>query len=104
MAVPVLGILYALAGLVSGGRDVLNQIVISATAVQAYRTEAFALLGTFMWFGYGLGTAAAGQLGQHAGPSAIYLGAAVAGIAAAVALLGFREPRRDTRDDVDATP
>jgi hypothetical protein len=85
----VLAIVYALAGLVSGGRDVLNQIVIAANAVRAYRSEAFALLGTFMWLGYGLGTAAAGQLEQHAGTSAIYLVAAGAGLAAAVALLGY---------------
>jgi predicted MFS family arabinose efflux permease len=104
VTIPVLGILYAVAGLVSGGRDVLNQIVIAATAVQDYRTEAFALLGTFMWLGYGVGTAAAGQLEQHAGTSAIYLAAAVAGLAAAVALLGFRGQRRDIPDDVPATP
>lgn len=104
VTVPVLGILYALAGLVSGGRDVLNQIVIAATAVQAYRIEAFALLGTFMWLGYGVGTAAAGQLEQHVGTSAIYLAAAVAGLAAAVALLGFRGQRLDAPVDVPATP
>lgn len=102
--IPVLGILYAAAGLVSGSRDVLNQIVIATTAVQAYRTEAFALLGTFMWLGYGVGTAAAGQLEQRAGTSAIYLAAAIAGLAAAVALLGFRGQRRDTPDDMRATP
>ncbi|HEX6335977.1 MAG TPA: MFS transporter [Jiangellaceae bacterium] len=104
VVIPVLGILYAAAGLVSGSRDVLNSIVIATTAVQAYRTEAFALLGTFMWLGYGVGTAAAGQLEQRAGTSAIYLAAAIAGLAAAVALLGFRGQRRGTPDDMRVTP
>ncbi len=95
VAVSVLGILYAAAGLVSGGRDVLNQIVIAATAVRAYRTEAFALLSTFMWLGYGAGTAAAGQLEHHASPSTIYVAAAGAGFTASLALLGFRRRHRD---------
>jgi MFS family permease len=84
--------LYLAAGLVSGGRDALNQIVIADYTPAVYRTEAFAWLTTFMWMGYGVGTSVAGQVEEHIGTSAIYPTGATAGLIAAIVVTFVRYP------------
>jgi hypothetical protein len=58
-AVVVTVALFAIAGLTSGARDVVNQVFLSGLSVDA-RSRAFAWLGTFMWAGYSAGTLTAG--------------------------------------------
>jgi MFS family permease len=82
-AVPLLVLGYLAAGLAGGARDTVNQLLLTGTAPPAYRTEAFAWLGTFMWAGFGLGTATAGQLQDRAGSTAVYVAAAGAALLAA---------------------
>ncbi|MEV5508532.1 hypothetical protein [Streptomyces orinoci] len=77
-------------GLVGGPRDTLHQVVLGKAAPEEHRTEAFAWMSTFMWAGYGVGSAVAGQLAGAGGGSAgrAFLGAAVAAaLASAVSLL-----------------
>lgn len=68
-ALVVIGGLYLAAGLVSGGRDALNQFVIADYTPARYRTEAFAWLNTFMWMGYGLGPPSLGRWKSTSGPA-----------------------------------
>ncbi|MFG6191349.1 MFS transporter [Nonomuraea sp. JJY05] len=77
-----LAVLIFLAGLVTGPRDAVVPTLLAEHAPARYRTEVFAWLNTFMWAGYGLGTAVAGQL---TGPSDTGGAAFVAAAAAAVA-------------------
>lgn len=96
LAVPgpavVIAILYLVAGLSSGGRDALNQVVLSS-ASSVSPSATFAVLGTFMWGGYSLGSWTAGRL-SPLGPSAMFVTAAVALVVAAVliGLFAFRSP------------
>jgi MFS family permease len=72
-----------LMGLLQGARDTLLTSLLADQAPATQRTEAFALLNTFMWLGYGVGTAVAGQLtGPTDGGGPAFL------LAAAAALLG----------------
>lgn len=76
--------------MIGGPRDTLHQLVLSDVATEGHRTEVFAWMSTFMWAGYGLGTAVAGQLVSLTGgrPHAVFLAAAVAAaVAAATSLL-----------------
>jgi MFS family permease len=78
-----LAVLISLAGLVTGPRDAVVPTLLAEHAPARYRTEVFAWLNTFMWAGYGLGTAVAGQL---TGPRDT--GGAAFGAAAAAAVAG----------------
>ncbi|MEV0198350.1 MFS transporter, partial [Nonomuraea sp. NPDC050691] len=61
-----LAVLIGLVGLVTGPRDAVVPVLLAEHAPARYRTEVFAWLNTFMWAGYGLGTAVAGRLtGLH---------------------------------------
>ncbi|MEU7859351.1 MFS transporter [Nonomuraea sp. NPDC049141] len=78
-----LAVLITLIGLVTGPRDAVVPALLADHAPARYRTEVFAWLNTFMWTGYGLGTAVAGRLtGPHA------TGGAAFGAATAAALTG----------------
>lgn len=74
---------FLAAGLAGGARDTLNQLLLTETAPAVYRTEAFSWLGTFMWTGFGIGTAVAGQLQSRLGTPSVFLAAAAASVLAA---------------------
>ncbi|MGC7102570.1 MFS transporter [Amycolatopsis lurida] len=76
----LIGTLLVMVGLVGGPRDALHQLVLSDAAPEGHRTEVFAWLSTFMWAGYGFGTALSGQLVAMAGgqPHTTFILAAVA--------------------------
>lgn len=57
-----LGGLITLTGLITGPRDALQHVLLAEEAPAHQRTEVFAWLNSFMWGGYGLGTAIAGAL------------------------------------------
>ncbi|MFK4042757.1 MFS transporter [Nonomuraea wenchangensis] len=80
-----LAVLIGLAGLVTGPRDAVVPALLAAHAPARYRTEVFAWLNTFMWAGYGLGTAVAGRLtGLHDTGGAAFGAAAAAAVAGAI--------------------
>jgi hypothetical protein len=91
-----LGLLFAIFGLLSGPRDALQQLLLNDAGPSRSRTETFAWLNTFMWGGFGLGTAVAGRLAGDP-PSALRSGAA-AGLLAALVVLGQQRLRRATDD------
>ena len=70
-------------GLVTGPRDAIVPVLLAEHAPARYRTEVFAWLNTFMWAGYGLGTAVAGRLADDSGVAA-YGAAAVAAVGGAL--------------------
>lgn len=75
--------LIALVGMLTGPRGTLQQSLLSASPTGHGGTEVFAWLNTFMWTGYGLGTAIAGNLTTpHEDGTTAFIAAA------AVALLG----------------
>ncbi|TDC54622.1 MFS transporter [Jiangella ureilytica] len=76
--VVVLAAVFLLLGVASGARDTVTQLVLGETAPPDRRTETFGWLNTFMWTGYGLGTAAAGRLAELGGTASVYLVAAAA--------------------------
>ncbi|GAA3794476.1 MFS transporter [Sphaerisporangium flaviroseum] len=80
-----LAVLITLVGLVTGPRDAVVPTLLAEHATGRYRTEVFAWLNTFMWAGYGLGTALAGRLtGPHDTGSAAFAAAAAAAVAGAI--------------------
>lgn len=79
-----LACLYLTAGIASGSRDTLNQVMLSSAAPPGNQAESFAWLNTFMWAGYGAGTATAGQVQSHFHSTAVFLLAATAAVTAAV--------------------
>ncbi|WP_336207077.1 MFS transporter [Nonomuraea sp. LPB2021202275-12-8] len=80
-----LAVLITLVGLVTGPRDAVVPTLLAEHASALYRTEVFAWLNTFMWVGYGLGTAFAGQLtGPHDTGIAAFGAAAAAAVAGAI--------------------
>ncbi|NJP92491.1 MFS transporter [Nonomuraea sp. FMUSA5-5] len=87
-----LAVLVTLAGLVTGPRDAAVPALLADHAPARYRTEVFAWLNTFMWAGYGLGTAVAGHLtGPHdTGATALAVAAAAAGAGAILAAVTSR--------------
>jgi MFS family permease len=87
-----LAVLIACAGLVTGPRDAAVPALLADHAPARYRTEVFAWLNTFMWAGYGLGTAVAGHLtGPHdTGATALAAGSAAAAAAAILAAAASR--------------
>ncbi|MGW5161765.1 MFS transporter [Nonomuraea wenchangensis] len=79
-----LAVLIGLAGLVTGPRDAVVPALLADHAPARYRTEVFAWLNTFMWAGYGLGTAVAGRLtGLGDTGGAAFAAAAAAAVAGA---------------------
>jgi hypothetical protein len=87
---PALGVLFVAIGLASGGRDTLTQLVLGEATPAPYRTEVFAWLSTFMWAGYGGGTAIAGQIATLGGATPAFLAAATAGVIAAGMVVRLR--------------
>jgi len=89
--------LIALVGLLTGPRDTLQQTMLGASASDRGRTEVFAWLNTFMWTGYGLGTAIAGNLTnpREDGTTAFTAAAAVALLGAAL-VTALHRPTPDT--------
>lgn len=87
-----LALLITLVGLVTGPRDAAVPALLADHTHARYRTEVFAWLGTFMWTGYGLGTAVAGRLtGPHdTGATALAVAAATAAAAAILAAAAGR--------------
>ncbi|GAA3235702.1 MFS transporter [Nonomuraea helvata] len=80
-----LALLVTLVGLVTGPRDAVVPALLADHAPARYRTEVFAWLNTFMWAGYGLGTAVAGRLtGPHDTGATAFGAAAVAAVAGAI--------------------
>jgi MFS family permease len=87
-----LAVLITVTGLLTGPRDTLQPALLTEHAPVYYRTEVFAWLNTFMWTGYGLGTAIAGILtgpGDN-GATAFTTAAIVALLGAAVAAVFYR--------------
>jgi MFS family permease len=86
----VFGLILLCIGLVGGPRDTLHGLVLGEAAPARSRTEAFGWMGTFMWAGYAIGTATAGQLVSRAdnetGPAFIAAGCGAA-VAALLSLL-----------------
>jgi MFS family permease len=81
----VLAVLITAFGLLSGPRDAAVPTLLAETASVRHRVEVFAWLNTFMWTGYGLGTAVAGRLtGPHNDGSAAFAAAAIVALAAAI--------------------
>jgi MFS family permease len=79
-----LAVLITLVGLVTGPRDAVVPALLADHAPARYRIEVFAWLNTFMWAGYGLGTAVAGRLtGPHDTGTTAFGAAAAAAIAGA---------------------
>ncbi|MCG5219229.1 MFS transporter [Streptosporangium soli] len=87
-----LAILITFVGLVTGPRDAAVPALLADHTPARYRTEVFAWLNTFMWAGYGLGTAVAGHLtGPHdTGATALTAAAAAAAAAAILAAVASR--------------
>ncbi len=85
----VFGGLLLAVGLVGGPRDTLHQLVLGDVVPARYTTEAFAWMGSFMWVGYSLGTALAGQLVSHAGGRVDIAFYGAGGAAAVAALLSL---------------
>ncbi|MEV1178199.1 MFS transporter [Nonomuraea sp. NPDC049784] len=84
-----LALLITLVGLVTGPRDAVVPALLADHAPARYRTEVFAWLNTFMWGGYGLGTAVAGQLtGPHDTGATAFAAAATAAVAGAILAAG----------------
>ncbi|MGN9843162.1 MFS transporter [Nonomuraea sp. H19] len=78
-----LAVLITATGLVTGPRDAALPALLADHAGAPYRTEVFGWLNTFMWTGYGLGTAIAGHLtGPHDSGTVAF------GAAAAATLMG----------------
>ncbi|SEH03492.1 Predicted arabinose efflux permease, MFS family [Nonomuraea solani] len=90
-----LAVLITVVGLVTGPRDAAVPTLLADHAPARYRTEVFAWLNTFMWAGYGLGTAVAGRLTgpQDTGATAFATAAAAAMAGALLAVVANRYTR-----------
>ncbi|MFI6909946.1 MFS transporter [Nonomuraea sp. NPDC050394] len=95
-----LAVLITLVGLATGPRDAVVPALLADHAPARYRTEVFAWLNTFMWAGYGLGTAVAGRLTgpvgdglEGTGPAAFVAAAAGAVLAAVAGWFAARSAR-----------
>ncbi|MEU4535918.1 MFS transporter [Streptosporangium sp. NPDC023825] len=87
-----LAALITMAGLATGPRDALHPTLLAEHAPTRHRTEVFAWLNTFMWTGYGLGTAVAGHLSEpDTGGAAAFTAASVVALSSAiVAAVAYR--------------
>lgn len=92
----LLGGLVTLTGLVTGPRDTISTALLAEHAPHRYRAEVFAWLNTFMWTGYGAGTALAGAVTRPGDDgAAAFAAAAVAAALAAPAVAALLRPARD---------
>ncbi|MFI6299369.1 MFS transporter [Nonomuraea sp. NPDC050790] len=91
-----LAALATLVGLVTGPRDAVVPALLADHASAHHRTEVFAWLNTFMWAGYGLGTAIAGRLTDQ-GDTGTAAFTAAAGAAVAGAILAAAAGRSALR-------
>lgn len=95
-----LALLITLVGALTGPRDNLQPVLLAENAPAEHRTEVFAWLNTFMWTGYGMGTAVAGHLTAPGtdGHASFIAASAIALLGAAVAA-GLHRPAalQDTR-------
>ncbi|HEX4817176.1 MAG TPA: MFS transporter [Nonomuraea sp.] len=84
--------LITLVGLVTGPRDAAVPALLADHTPARYHTEVFAWLNTFMWVGYGLGTAVAGHLTgpRDTGATAFATAAAAAAACAILATVASR--------------
>ncbi|MEU8251948.1 MFS transporter [Nonomuraea sp. NPDC048916] len=93
-----LGLVITVTGLLTGPRDTLQPALLAEQTPALYRTEVFAWLNTFMWSGYGLGTAVAGHL---TGPTdtgmAAFTAAAAVALLAAILVAVFYRPSLGTQ-------
>ncbi|MEU3265718.1 MFS transporter [Streptomyces bacillaris] len=103
-ALPFLAAAFALTGLVSGARDTLEQTLLGDASPNHQRTETFAWLTTFMWAGFALGSAAAGQLTTRLNPAAPYLAGAAACLAATLTAALLARNASPDRAAPEATP
>jgi MFS family permease len=79
-----LAALITVTGLLTGPRDTLQSTLLADRTPARYRTEVFSWLNTFMWIGYGLGTATAGNLtgpGDSAAAAVALMGAVLSAVA-----------------------
>ena len=90
----VISLVVAGVGVVSGVRETLQTTLLALYASPTQRTEAFAWLTTFMWVGYGAGTAVAGALTGAAGSGSAALVAAAASSALAALLIAMSGSNR----------
>ncbi|MEV4895867.1 MFS transporter [Nonomuraea sp. NPDC055795] len=99
----ILAVLITLVGLATGPRDAVVPALLADHAPARYRTEVFAWLNTFMWAGYGLGTAAAGQLtGTGETGTGAFVAAAAGAVVAALAGGFVSRSRRSATSAGDA--
>ncbi|MFI0350994.1 MFS transporter [Actinomadura sp. 9N407] len=94
-----LAVLITVTGLLTGPRDTLQPALLAEHAPASHRTEVFAWLTTFMWAGYGLGTAIAGTVtgpGDN-GTAAFTTAAGVALLGAALAAVFYRPAPNPSR-------
>jgi hypothetical protein len=86
-----LAALITLTGVVSGPRDALHPVLLAEDSPHRYHTEIFAWLNTFMWTGYGIGTAIAGHLtGPHDSGGTAFTAAALIALAGAALATRYR--------------
>ncbi|KAB2352284.1 MFS transporter [Actinomadura rudentiformis] len=86
-----LAVLILVTGLVTGARDAMHPVLLAEHAPAPYRTEVFAWLNTFMWTGYSVGTAVAGQLTKPgADGTPAFIAAAAAALLAAILATALR--------------
>ncbi|MFI1185746.1 MFS transporter [Streptomyces californicus] len=95
----VLAALIGLAGFLDGFRTGLEQVMIADRAPDQWRTETFSWLNSFMWTGYALGSAAAGQFAGPSGATGAFMAASVGMAIATVVALAAR-PARTTATSV----
>ncbi|WP_331755622.1 MFS transporter [Streptomyces sp. NBC_01643] len=82
----LLAVVFAVVGLITGGRDAVEQLLLGEAGPKHQRTETFAWLSTFMWTGFALGTAVAGQVATRIATPVSYLAGAVGCLLAALAV------------------
>jgi MFS family permease len=99
----LLVLLFGLAGLVTGPLECVEQLLLSDAGPPAYRTEVFAWLNTFMWTGYGVGTAVSGLLVRPTATGRPFLVAAAVLVAAGVAAIAVRPAAGAARELVEVT-
>ncbi|ADB33113.1 major facilitator superfamily MFS_1 [Kribbella flavida DSM 17836] len=87
-----IAVLMVVAGLVTGPRDALQPVLLTDDTPARYHTEVFAWLSTFMWTGYGLGSAIAGRLtgSDDNGTPAFVAAATAALLGALLTALAYR--------------
>lgn len=98
---PTLALLITATGFLIGPRETLQPTLLAQQAPTEHGTEVFAWLNTFMWVGYGLGTATAGHLTgpTSSGATAFTAAATAALLGAALVSTLYRPAPTATHDD-----